>query len=157
MAKKAKLKKVAQHSKYDWAALKAEFFESDCLEVKSFFEGKFKTYHSHIRLKAVGWGKERQEFRKKIAEEAVEAFRANKEKRIIGMLEKAQTILEREIAKILTDRNVDADAFKKYWEMARTEAELPTRIIHSTNKNLNYDADKVKGSLFKKIQDKLKK
>ena len=70
--------------KYDWHKLKEEYFLSDFIEVKSFFEDKFRTYSGHIRKKTNGWTREKRDFARSILSQSVEIC---KEKRSIEMAE----------------------------------------------------------------------
>ena len=155
MAKKAAKKKAKDKKiKYDWPTLKQEFFESDHMEVKAFLKSKYGRFSGHMSVQSNGWPKEKNAWKQENIKAAQIAFRENKAKEIAQMLEDVQLLLRKEIKNRSELALQDVDALKKLWEMVRTESELPTRIIHSTNKNLNYDADKVKSSLLNKIKDK---
>lgn len=65
--------------KYDWSKIKLEFFQSDIDEVKSFLCDKNVTYNSVTRNNTKGRGKEKQEYKEKIFQEAL---RKNAEKQI---------------------------------------------------------------------------
>ena len=77
--------------KYDWHKLKEEYFLSDFLEVKSFFEDKFRTYSGHIRKKTNGWTREKRDFARSILSQSVEIC---KEKRSIEMAESLENVLQ---------------------------------------------------------------
>lgn len=49
--------------KYDWEKLRGEFFESDVLTIREFFEGKKIPLSNMVR--AAGWAKEKREYQQK--------------------------------------------------------------------------------------------
>lgn len=59
-----------KRQKYDFAALKLEFFGSDFDEVKSFFQHKYNTYSSQVQHSTTGWTAEKKERKRQIVNEA---------------------------------------------------------------------------------------
>ena len=57
--------------KYDWAKLKLEFFQSDYDDVKSFLNTKWMLWKVSSRW-TNWWAKEKQEFKQKILDRALE-------------------------------------------------------------------------------------
>lgn len=68
-------------TKYDWHKLKQEFFESDYLEVKGFFEAKFSAYNTNIQEKTAGWTKAKQEYQKAQIQQAEAEYEVEKRKK----------------------------------------------------------------------------
>ena len=60
--------------KYDRQALKLEFFQSDIDEVYDFLKRKYgdKLAKSSMKNKCKGWGKEKQEYKDKILQKALD-------------------------------------------------------------------------------------
>lgn len=53
--------------KYDFDALKNEFFISEFDEVTAFFQYKFSIYNGHIADKTIGWASDKKEWKRKVA------------------------------------------------------------------------------------------
>ena len=58
-------------TKYDWPALKLEYFKSDIDEVKGFFKEIHKVWNAQISKMTTGWSKEKLEYKNKIVEKAL--------------------------------------------------------------------------------------
>ena len=59
-------------SKYDWEEIKKEFFESDYLEVKKFFQDKFNIFNGEIVKNTKGRTKWKKEYKKQIIDKSKE-------------------------------------------------------------------------------------
>jgi hypothetical protein len=101
--------------KYDWHTLKLEFFVSDFLEVKAFFQDKYQTYTSHIKDKTIGWTREKQEFKRRIAEETIEEM---KRKEVDLNSDFISTITAEIRSRDLN--KASAKELETYWKLLRT-------------------------------------
>lgn len=155
MAKKPKKIKAVKEKKqkYDWPLEKVQFFQSSFTEVKAYFESKYGVYNGHINKSTLGWHDEKIAWKKQIVEERLKKMREKKGEFLGAILDKIGMIVAKEIDEMAENGGVHADDLKKLHEIARTEAGLPVRIIHTKNDNLNYDA----GTVRKSLLDKLKK
>lgn len=146
--------------KYDWEALKREFFESSFMEVKAFFEQKYSTevaFSGNVKKRTTGWPDEKKKWKQDTLILALENLKKEKSERVKNILDKILLLVESDIEMMLERGHVDEDALKKLWEIMRTEGGLPTRITHNTNTNTNFDAVKVRDGLLSKLKDKIKK
>lgn len=130
-------------SKYDRQALKLEFFQSDIDEVYNFLAGKFgeNTVKWNLKNKVKGWSKEKQEYKNKILEKALEKRAKEEAKSLeipIDQLMKAKKAvislfmnkLNKVLAQQKTDENADFNVkeFEKILKVIKTELGEPTNI-----------------------------
>ena len=130
-------------SKYDRQALKLEFFQSDIDEVFNFLAGKFgeKTVKWNLKNKVKGWSKEKQEYKNKILQKALERRakeEANSLEIPIDQLMKAKkaviSLFMNKLNKVLNQQKKDEDAdfnvkeFEKILKVIKTELGEPTNI-----------------------------
>lgn len=130
-------------SKYDRQALKLEFFQSDIDEVFNFLAGKFgeKTVKWNLKNKVKGWSKEKQEYKNKILEKALEKRAKEEAKSLeipIDQLMKAKkaviSLFMNKLNKVLAQQKKDEDAdfnvkeFEKILKVIKTELGEPTNI-----------------------------
>ena len=124
--------------KYDWAKLKLEFFQSDFDEIKSFFTDKWLTYNSEIRKRTNWWAKEKQEFKQKITEKALENALKKQAKELeipMDQLSKAKkNAVIKAINVMMEDKLSMADS-ERIIRILRTEMWLPN--TYSRNENIN--------------------
>lgn len=124
-------------SKYDWQAIKMEFFKSDIDEVEWFFQDKFKTKTDwSIRKNTKGWTKEKQEHKDKILQEALKKKAEEDAKALelpLDELRKAKKavllLLVKRIKGAIEDDNyVSVNEREKMLKMIKTELWEPTNI-----------------------------
>lgn len=124
--------------KYDWAKLKLEFFQSDFDDVKWFLSGLWVDYNSRTALHVKWWAKEKQEFKQKITEKALEnAFKKQAKELEIPMdqLSKAKkNAVIKAINVMMEDKLSMADS-ERIIRILRTEMWLPN--TYSRNENIN--------------------
>ena len=124
-------------SKYDWKALKLEFFKSDIDEVEWFFQDKFKTKTDwSIRKNTKGRTKEKQEHKDIILKKALEKKAEEDAKALelpLDELRKAKKavllLLVKRIRGAIEDESyVSVNEREKMLKMIKTELWEPTNI-----------------------------
>ena len=122
-----------QKTKYDYDALKREYFDSDEDEIKSFCIGKGLAYSSRVRAMTKGRGQEKKAHKEKLFEEYKEKQRKELLKKyevpVEQLLEsKLATIgLLRKKLKFFIDMkpeeiaNMNMKEVEKIWKMLKTE------------------------------------
>ena len=125
-------------NKYDRQALKLEFFQSDIDEVERFFQDKFKTKtDGSIRKNTKGRSKEKQEYKDKILQKALERRAKEEAKNLeipVDKLMKAKKAViwlfmqkvEKEL--LQKDPNINVKEFDKILKIIKTELGEPTNI-----------------------------
>ena len=139
-------------TKYDYSALKLEFFQSDYDEVQAFFEHKWsKGTNWNILKNTKGRSKEKKERKDKIIEKALERKQNELAKKLEIPMEqllesKKVTIqLTRKKLKYYWDmkdseiKNIDLSDLEKIYKITKTELWEPTSVSknENTNKNTN--------------------
>lgn len=128
--------------KYDYNALKLEFFQSDFDEVQAFFEHKWSNPKNWNILKNTkGRAKEKVEYKKKIVEKALEINAQKQAKSLeltVEFLKKAKKNALIKIAKQITEDNLMSmkDLVRWLWTI-KTELWEPTKITKNENHNTN--------------------
>lgn len=137
-------------TKYDRAALKKEFIDSEFQEVKWFIEAKNIPYHRQTREATKWWTKEKKERKAKIVEDAIKKSakkQANElavpledlmrwKKAIIQLLlQQVKKYVDESRNKDWTINDVDIWNAEKILKMFKTELWEPSTI--GTNYNLN--------------------
>lgn len=122
---------------YDRQALKLEFFQSDIDEVKGFLTDKKVTYNSVSRKYTKWWYNEKQEYKNKILQKALER-KANEEAKSleipVDQLMKAKKaviwLFMQKLDKTLKDKEADFNVkeFEKILKVIKTELGEPTNI-----------------------------
>lgn len=125
--------------KYDRQALKLEFFQSDIDEVYDFLKWKYgdKLAKSSMKNKCKGWGKEKQEYKDKILQKALDK-KAKEEaesleipvdqlmrakKAVLGLfMKKLNTAIQNK------DENINVKEYEKILKVIKTELGEPTTI-----------------------------
>lgn len=125
-------------SKYDRQALKLEFFQSDIDEVERFFQDKFKTKtDGSIRKNTKGRSKEKQEYKDKILQKALERRAKEEAKNLeipVDKLMKAKKaviwLFMQKVEKELSQKepNINVKEFDKILKIIKTELGEPTNI-----------------------------
>lgn len=121
----------------DRQALKLEFFQSDIDEVKSFLNDKKVAYNSFSRKYTKGWYSEKQQYKNKILEKALEK-KANEEAKNleipIDQLKQAKKaviwLLMKKLQKNLEDKNAEVNVSEqeRILKIIKTELGEPTNI-----------------------------
>lgn len=124
-------------STYDRQALKLEFFQSDIDEVKWFFGEKWVKYNSKIWTNTKGRAKEKQEYKDKILQKALERRAKEEAKNLeipVDKLMKAKKaviwLFMQKVEKELwqKDPNINVKEFDKILKIIKTELGEPTNI-----------------------------
>lgn len=147
--------------KYDFNALKLEFFQSDFDEVQAFFEYKWSNWKNWNILKNTkGRAKEKAEYKKKIVEKALEMNAQKKAKSLkvtMEFLQKAKKNALIKIAKQITEDDLITmkDLVIWLWTI-KTELWEPTKITKNENNNTNNEelSDEDKAILDKIFSNK---
>lgn len=128
--------------KYDWPALKLEFFQSDIDEAKVFIEGKIGTLNGNLKKQIAWWQKEKQAYKEKILQKALER-QAEKEARSLEIpiwtLMKAKKMALTKIIKMMAEQDLDMWDMDKGLKNIKTELWEPTNIWSNYNFNKNKD------------------
>lgn len=121
--------------KYDWKDLKLQFFQSDIDEVKEFFQRKFNVYNRNIQQNTRGWTKEKQAYKEKILQKALEKKMKEEAKNLempVEQLKKAKKtvlwLLMRKIQQVIDWEDINIKDQEKILKMIKTELWEPTTI-----------------------------
>lgn len=129
--------------KYDWPALKMEFFQSDIDDVKSFLSQKgVKLNGWWIAKKTTWWSKEKQEYKDNILAKALEKNIAKQAKEIEIPMEQLSIAKKNAVVKVIQsmmNKDLDLTDLERTIKILRTEMWLPT----SYNKNDNTNTEKI--------------
>lgn len=137
--------------KYDFAALKQEFFESDIDEVSNFLKEKYGdklAKSNQIKNNTLGWSKEKQAYKQKIVDMAIEKSakksandltKAIPLERLIQMKLDFFDLIELAIEKLASAKKIDMDQIVKGLNAIKTELGEPTKVTQNTNTNYNED------------------
>ncbi|TXH07882.1 MAG: hypothetical protein E6R04_11945 [Spirochaetes bacterium] len=140
-----------KHAKYNWEALKAEFFLSDFLEVKGFFQSRFGVYTSTINNRTTGWTVEKKAFTKSIAERAIKEGGEKRKEELKEALENIQDWFKN---KAKQTKGLNPKGAAIVWKVLRVENELPTNINKTENTNIELQQlQKAREDLDKNIDD----
>lgn len=128
--------------KRDYSALKLEFFKSDIDEIKVFIETKYGQWKRNwtINKNTRWWSKEKQEYKAKIVEKAIErnAEKQAKELEIpIETLLKAKKFAIWKIIEMMTKQELSMSDIAKWLEKIKTELWEPEHIGANYNMNAN--------------------
>ena len=119
-------------SKYDWQALKLEFFQSDIDEVYNFLAGKFgeNTVKWNLKNKVKWWSKEKQEYKNRILEKALEKQAEEQAKELEIPIETLKKAKKKAIIKIINylNKQLNPSEMEKVIRMIKTELGEPTTI-----------------------------
>lgn len=138
--------------KYDYSALKLEFFQSDYDEVKSFITGKWLVYNSWRQEKTAGRTKDKKAWKEKIVEKALQRKQDELAKKLQIPMErlleskKASIQLVRKKLQAIVERSkedwdiIDLKDVKTIREMSKTELWEPTTVSKNDNINTNKDS-----------------
>ncbi len=137
--------------KYDYSALKLEFFESDYDEVSAFLTNKWLT--SKINRTDTAWrSKDKKERKEKIVEKALERRQNELAKKLEipmeRLLEAKKTsiqLVRKKLQAIIKKTQedwdlVDLKELETIWKMSKTELWEPTTVSKNENMNNNRDS-----------------
>ena len=137
--------------KYDYSALKLEFFESDYDEVSAFLTNKWLTSKIN-RTDTAWWSKDKKERKEKIVEKALQRKQDELAKKLQIPMErlleskKASIQLVRKKLQAIVERStkdwdiIDLKDVKTIREMSKTELWEPTTVSKNDNTNTNKDS-----------------
>lgn len=121
--------------KYDWSALKKEFFVSQSFEVKGFFEEKYGTYNGNAKRYTKGWAKEKEVWLSEVTSKALDRIQ-DKEARELGKaLQNIFTGLKDRVKSISDMQKLSVQDLYKLWEVFMIMNNRATKI--ATNINFN--------------------
>lgn len=137
--------------KYDYSALKLEFFESDYDEVSAFLTNKWLTSKIN-RTDTAGRSKDKKERKEKIVEKALERKQNELAKKLQipmeRLLEAKKTsiqLVRKKLQAIIKKTQedwdlVDLKELETIWKMSKTELWEPTTVSKNENMNNNRDS-----------------
>ena len=137
--------------KYDYSALKLEFFQSDYDEVSAFLTNKWLTSKIN-RTDTAGRSKDKKERKEKIVEKALERKQNELAKKLEIPMErlleskKASIQLVRKKLQAIVEKSkkdwdvIDLKDIKTIREMSKTELWEPTTVSKNDNTNTNKDS-----------------
>lgn len=137
--------------KYDYSALKLEFFQSDYDEVSAFLTNKWLTSKIN-RTDTAWWSKDKKERKEKIVEKALQRKQDELAKKLEIPMErlleskKASIQLVRKKLQAIVERSkedwdiIDLKDVKTIREMSKTELWEPTTVSKNDNINTNKDS-----------------
>jgi len=121
--------------KYDWKDLKLQFFQSEIDEVKEFFQRKFNVYNRNIQQNTRGWTKEKQAYKEKILQKALEKKMKEEAKNLevsVDQLKKAKKtvilLLMKKIQQVIEWWDINIVEQERLLKMIKTELWEPTNI-----------------------------
>lgn len=137
--------------KYDYQALKLEFFKSDFDELKAFLSEKWVNYTSWgIAKMTRWWTKEKQEWKEKILQKALEENAKKQAKSLQVPLEELMKwkkailqLLLVQVSKYVKlsqkweDFDIDTNDVDRILKIFKTELWEPTKITKNENTNFN--------------------
>lgn len=146
--------KYGEKTKWNFATLKLEYFEADEMEVKAFFENHYNCFSRYLQDMTVGWTAEKKKRNMRIVNKVL-AQAENKE--IRDLRKGLKNIRAYFLLKVASPEKLDKLTVKsaaRIWQVLRTENNLPTHIMKSTNYNHDVEAEeKAFDDLDKKIED----
>ncbi|MCK5027372.1 MAG: hypothetical protein KAS07_03060 [Candidatus Pacebacteria bacterium] len=121
-------KKIGKKRKYNFANIKNKFFLSEIGEVKMFFETKYGAYNPYIQTNTAGWTKEKNAWKKKIAQDAMKKLTDKQTKKYEKGLE---SLMRHGILPRLKKDELEGKSEKSVkilWEIMMTMNSKPTRV-----------------------------
>lgn len=142
-----------QQTKYDYNALKLEYFKSENDEIKSFRIDKGLTYSSRTREMTKGRGQEKQKRKDEIVQKALEKEKNKLAKKleipvefIFDIKKDALDLLRKKIDQIKTkseipqedeekaNNTINVADLERIWKIAKTELWEPTNVVKNEGK-----------------------
>ena len=119
--------------KYDWSALKKQFFVSEHLEVKGFFEEKCGTYNGNAKRYTKGWAREKEVWLAQITSKALDQLQDKESRELSKALQNIFTGLKDRVKTISDMRALSVQDLHKLWEIFMTMNNRATRIATNIN------------------------
>ena len=148
-------RKPGGQQKYNWAELKKEFFESEHLEVKIFFQEKFNIYNGSIGAATAGWTAEKKEIKMEAANNAIRKMRDEMEGELHQFVVDIVREAKRQLKERVTPTGHDLDVYdeeigikkkktvitpqlsssdlKNFFEIVKTELGEPSKVTKQNN------------------------
>lgn len=127
-----KADKKPKERNIDWTQHKFDFFTSDYVKVKPFFDNVVGFYNAGVTRFTKGWSKEKEKWKADLMQKALEEVGNARKKELKKMLGK---IIDRGIKPRLEPKRISKEEMKDImlmWKMIRTEVGLPTTITKET-------------------------
>lgn len=129
-------------NKYDWSAMKLEYFQSDIDDVSSFLIQKgFKSLWWKYGVKTKWWAKEKQEYKQKIVEKALKKTLEKKARELEIPIEVLQKWKKNALIHIMNDLTKNGARMKMRDRVAGLNA-LKTELWEPTSVNKNENINK---------------
>lgn len=145
-------------TKYDWAAIRVAFFESEYSDVSGFLEDKLGAYNAHTKKKTVGWAIEKKAWLKEQSEQLLKDIANNRTKEAKKALDLIFSVVIDDIKAIKERRRASVrsgETLGSLWRMVRTEAGLPSAITKQENIDLD-ELEEARQLLDEKLQHEQK-
>jgi len=120
--------KNGRGSKYNWPALKLQYFQAPTLHVEEFIRGAIGVWNGNMSKQTLGWRAGKDVYLAEQARLALEKFKKDSAKQIADTLQTMSFVVSREADRLLDSPRPKTRDIKHIWEMARTEGGMPTRI-----------------------------
>lgn len=133
--------------KYDYAALKQEFMQSEIEDTREFIRqrlGKDTAKNKQLATKTKWWTKEKQRYKQKLAEKAIAKSlekQANQLSakipldRLVRMKSDFFDLIDQAIDTMMSQKNVEIDKVIKWLNAIKTELWEPTTVAKNENEN----------------------
>ena len=128
--------------KYDWPALKLEYFQSDIEEAKVFIEGRLSGFNGNMKKQIVWRTKEKKARKEKMIQRALDEQAKKEAKSLeipVGTLMKAKKMALIKIIQMMSKWDLDMSDMDKGLKNIKTELWEPTNIWSNYNFNKNKD------------------
>lgn len=128
--------------KYDYSALKLEFFQSDTDEVRVFIKqrlGQDTANNKQLASKTKGRWKEKIEYKQKLVEKAIERNAEKQARQLeipIDLLLKAKKVAIGKIMTLISSEWITMNDLAKWLEKIKTELWEPSSISKNDNTNI---------------------
>lgn len=141
-------KATNRKQKFDFSALKLEFYQSDYDEVKWFFVDNYQTYTARIRTNTAGWSEDKKLRKQQIMEKALAKEQEKRAKELeipidqLKSLKKSAILLyAKHLNKFIKDEKgtlkINVSDLDKIIKSIKVELWEPTTI--TKNENINKD------------------
>lgn len=144
-------------AKYDWIALKEDFFRSEYIDVSPWIRhtlGQEKEQNKNVRLACAGWALDKKIWKEERLKETLAKIKEDRVARSKVLLDKIFLKIEADLNYLIDRESHNTEDTKRLWEMARTENDMPTKILYNKNEDMNFDRETAKQNLLEKIISK---
>ena len=139
---------VNRTKKFDFSALKLEFYQSEYDEVKAFFEDNYNTYSTWVRKKTAGWSEDKKTWKEWMINKAIEREQEKRARELeipidqLKSLKKSAILLYwKHLKKYIDDKKwnlkINVSDLDKIIKSIKVELWEPTTI--TKNENINKD------------------